>query len=393
MRSIILAVLALLAAVPAAAPGAADVGIVEKKVFELPSLTTQGGRTIAPVRVGWESYGTLNAARDNVILITHFFSGTSHAAGRYAPEDRAPGYWDAIIGKGRAIDTDRFFVVSSDTLANLNTGDPKVTTTGPATINPATGRPWGLEFPIVTIRDFVEVQKALLESLGITRLHAVMGASMGALQAFEWAIAYPDRVGRVVPVIGAADGNPFLVGWLDVWAAPIRLDPAWNGGDYYGREPPLRGLAEALKVVTLHARWYEWAETAFGRAWAEDGKDPAAALANRFKIEATLDAAGLARAKVSDAKHFLYLAKASQLYAAGGGDVAAGLRRIEAPVLLVPSKDDLVFLPGWVERTRALIAADGTPAEIAWLDGTDGHLDGVVGLGQQAAAIKAFLER
>jgi len=376
-----------------ALPAAAYDGIVEKRVFELPSYTTVGQKTIAPIRIGWESYGTLNAAKDNAILITHFFSANSHAAGKYSAEDKVAGYWDAIIGKGKAIDTDRFFVLSSDTLVNLNTGDPKVTTTGPATINPATGKPWGLDFPVVTIRDFVEVQKALVDSLGITRLHAVMGASMGALQAFEWASAYPERVGRLVPVIGAADGNPFLVAWLDIWAAPIRLDPLWNKGDYYGREPPLKGLADSLKVVTLHARFYEWAEKAFGRAWAEEGKDPAAALANRFKIEATLDAAGLARAKVSDANHFLYLAKANQLYAAGNGDVTDGLRRIQAPTLLVPSRDDLVFLPAWVESTRTMIAADGTPVDVAWLDGTDGHLDGVIAIGQQAERIRAFLER
>lgn len=372
---------------------AGEVGIVEKKVFELPSYTTVGGKTIAPVRVGWESYGTLNAAKDNAILITHFFSGTSHAAGKYAESDPAPGYWNAIIGPGKAIDTDRFFVLSSDTLVNLNVHDPKVVTTGPATIDPATGKPWGTDFPIVTIRDFVNVQKALVESLGIRKLHAVIGASMGALQALEWASSYPEMVGRVVPVIGAGEVDPFLIGWLDAWATPIRLDPNWNGGDYYGRTPPTAGLAAALKLVTLHARWYEWADKAFGRAWAEEGKDPAAALGNRFKIEATLDAAGQARAKLADANHFLYLVKANQLFVAGGAGLAEGLRRIEAPVLLVPSKDDLIFFPARVERTAELVRADGTPVEVAWLDGVDGHLDGITAIGQVADRLKAFLER
>lgn len=382
----------LLGALPE--PSAAgEIGIVEKKVFELPSYTTRGGRTIAPVRVGWESYGTLNPAKDNVVLITHFFSGTSHAAGKYAESDPAPGYWNAIIGPGKAIDTEKWFVLSSDTLVNLNVHDPKVVTTGPATVNPATGRPWGMDFPIVGIGDFVDVQKALVESLGISRLHAVIGASMGALQALEWAASYPEMVERVVPVIGAGEVDPFLLGWLDAWATPIRLDPNWNGGDYYGRTPPTAGLAAALKLVTLHARWYEWADKAFGRAWAEEGKDPAAAMGHRFKIEAALDAAGAARAKVADANHFLYLVKANQLFVAGGGGLAEGLRRIEAPVLLIPSKDDLIFLPTRVERTAELIRADGTPAEIAWLDGVDGHLDGITAIGQAAERLKAFLER
>ena len=141
--------------------------IVEKKTFELPQYTTAGGATIKGVKVGWEAYGQLNADRSNAILVTHFFSGTSHAAGKYAAGDKAPGYWDAIIGPGKAIDTDKYFVFSSDTLVNLNARDSKVTTTGPASRDPTTGDRYGLEFPVVSIHDFVALQKALVESLGI----------------------------------------------------------------------------------------------------------------------------------------------------------------------------------------------------------------------------------
>ncbi len=201
---------ALLLAVPAI--GWAYDGPVEKKVFTLPSYTTVGGTTIKDVRVGYETYGTLNAARDNVILIAHLLSGTSHAAGKYRPTEPATGYWDAIIGAGKPIDTDRFFVVSSDTLVNLNVKDPTVVTTGPASVNADTGRPYGMTFPIVTIRDFVNVQKALLDSLGVRRLHAVIGPAMGAFQAYEWAAAYPDMVDRIVPIGGGADFHGYTVG-------------------------------------------------------------------------------------------------------------------------------------------------------------------------------------
>lgn len=228
-------------------------GLVEKKVFTMPSLTTLGGKTIRDVRIGFESYGELNARGDNAILIAHYFSGTSHAAGMYAPTDAEPGYWDAIIGPGKAIDTNRYFVVSADTLANLNTGDPYMVTTGPASINPDTGKPYGMTFPIVTIRDFVSVQKALLDSLGVRKLHAVAGPSMGSMQAMEWAVAYPDMVERVVAVIPAGlEADPYLVATLNVWMAPIRLDPAWNNGDYYGNAAPSKGLAMALKAITLN---------------------------------------------------------------------------------------------------------------------------------------------
>jgi homoserine O-acetyltransferase/O-succinyltransferase len=173
--------------------------IVEKKVFELERFTTANGADLKSVRIGWESYGELNADASNAVLITHFFSATSHAAGRYSPADELPGYWDALIGPGKAIDTDRYFVLSSDTLVNINVNDPKVTTTGPASLDPDTGKPYGMSFPVVSIRDFVNVQKALVESLGISKLKAVVGPSMGALQAYEWATAYPEMVERIVP--------------------------------------------------------------------------------------------------------------------------------------------------------------------------------------------------
>jgi homoserine O-acetyltransferase/O-succinyltransferase len=367
---------------------------VEKKVFELPGYTTAGGAVIRQVRVGWESYGSLNAARDNAILVTHFFSANSHAAGRYRPDDAEPGYWDAIIGPGKPLDTDRYFVLSSDTLVNLNANDPNTITTGPASIDPGTGRPYGMRFPLVTIRDFVDVQKALLDSLGIAALHAVVGASMGALQAFEWASAYPGRVRRVVAAIGGAEENAFLIGWLNAWAAPIRLDPNWNDGDYYGQAAPTRGLAEALKLVTLQASQWAWADRTFGRAWAEEGKDPGAAMGHQFAVEAWLDRTAAARARLCDANHFLYLAKANQLFLTGhGASVEEGLRAIEAPLLLVASADDLVFPP-----RRHLHALQGRLAALGKrvtyteaITGDLGHLDGIAYIARASDDLARFL--
>jgi homoserine O-acetyltransferase/O-succinyltransferase len=320
--------------------------LVEKQVFELPSYTTTGGAVLRQVRVGWECYGTLNEARDNAILVTHFFSANSHAAGKYRRDDAEPGYWNAIIGPGKPLDTNRYCIISSDTLVNLNAKDPNTITTGPATIDPATGKPYGMSFPIVTIRDFVNVQKALLDHLGIPSLQAVVGASMGALQALEWGSAWPDRVQRIVAVIGGAEENAFLIGWLQLWAAPIRLDPHWNQGDYYGRAEPTRGLVEALKIVLLQASQWPWVDRMFGRAWAEEGKDPATALENVFAVEAWLERTAAARAAACDANHFLYLVKANQLYLTGhGASVEAGLQAIKAPCLLIASANDLVFPP------------------------------------------------
>lgn len=360
--------------------------IVEKRTFQMPSYTTVGGQTIKDVKIGWQAAGTLNADRSNAILITHFFSGTSHAFGKYTPGDKAAGYWDSIIGPGKLIDTNRYYVISSDTLVNLNTGNPTVVTTGPATMNPDTGKPYGMGFPVVSIKDFVNVQKALIDSLGIKRLHTVMGASMGALQAYEWAASYPEMVGRIIPVIGQARPNPFLIGWLSAWGQPITLDPKWNGGDYYGKEPPIEGLKAALKIITLHAQHFDWAEKTFGAAPAEEGKDPGKAFASKFKIEQFLDQAAAGRAAASDANHLLYLVKANQL-------ASADMGRIKAPALVIYAPTDLIFYAPNIEEEVSKLRANGVAVDVAQLAGPNGHLNGVVAIAQAGDKIKAFLAK
>jgi homoserine O-acetyltransferase len=364
----------------------ADDLIVEKKTFALPSYTTVAGDTIKSVKVGWESAGTLNSDKSNAVLITHFFSGTSHAFGKYSAEDKAAGYWDAIIGPGKAIDTNKYFVLSSDTLVNLNVNMPRVVTTGPASIDPDTGKPYGMSFPVVSIKDFVRVEKALIDSLGIKKLKAVVGASMGGLQAYEWAQSYPDSVERIVAVTASATPEPYLIAWLDMWAQPIRLDPKWNDGDYYGKAPPIEGLKAALKLVTLQANSWEWARATFGTAPAEDSKDPGKAVANKFRIEGFLDQAATARVALADANHFLYLCKANQL-------AAVDPANIKAPALLLYAPNDLVFYEPIVRETLEKITAAGGSAEGGALVGPNGHLNALTAIGQGAEKITAFLAR
>lgn len=360
--------------------------IVEKKTFELPSYTTVAGATIKNVKIGWEAAGTLNADKSNAILIAHFFSGTSHAFGKYSKDDKTAGYWDYLVGPGKAIDTDKYYVLSSDTLVNLNVNAPNVVTTGPASINPDTGKPYGMSFPVVSIKDFVRVQKALVDSLGIKKLHAVMGASMGGLQTYEWAASFPDAVGRIVPVIATPSGDPFLIAWLETWAAPIRLDPNWNNGDYYGGKPPMEGLKAALKLVTLQANHWEWATKAYGMAPAEADKDPALAFDNKYKVQAALETIAAARAATSDVNSLLYLVKANQL---ANADPA----RIKAPTLILYAPNDLIFYAPYVEDGAKKIAAGGTQVETAQLPGPNGHVNGVIAVGQQSEKLKAFLEK
>jgi homoserine O-acetyltransferase/O-succinyltransferase len=371
--------------------------MVEKRTFELPEFTTLSGKTIKDVKIGWESYGALNADKSNVILVAHYFSGTSHAAGKYADSDATAGYWDAIIGPGKAVDTNRYYVISADCLTNLNWGDPKVVTTGPASIDPATGKPYGMNFPLVTIGDFVKMQKALVDSLGIKKLYAVMGPSMGGLQTYEWASSYPEVVERIVPVVAAAEPGPWLTEWLNVWATPILLDPRWKGGDYYGKEPPIEGLKQALKIVSLQASHYRWAEDTFGMAWAEEGRDPRGAFAAKFKIEAALEASSAARAAVADANHFLYLVKANQIFVpgsvAGAKSAAEGIRRIKARTLILYSPTDQVFAADWVKATAEMLRNNGADVQTEEIAGPLGHLNGVALMAPLGPKIAQFLAK
>ncbi len=369
-------------------------GLVKKQAFTMPSYTTLGGKTISHLKIGYETYGKLNARGDNAILIAHYFSGNSHAAGRYSDTDSEPGYWDAIIGPGKAIDTDKYFVVSADTLANVNTRDPHTITTGPATINPATGKPYGMTFPIVTIRDFVHVQKALVDSLGITRLHAVAGPSMGSMQAIEWAVAFPAMVERVICVIPAGlEADPYLIGTLNLWTAPITLDPHWRQGDYYGRQEPLDGLARTLKTIILNGRHPGWANTACGRKPATSADNLLQDFSSQYAIEAALDQVSTARMTAVDANSLLYTIKACQLFSLGHeGTVQDAAKKIRAKILLMPAVSDLLMLPDYARKAASVLTACGKDIEYAELAGTGGHFDGLLAIAQADKLLRDFID-
>lgn len=377
---------------PALAQGAAPAaeGIVEKRVFEMPSYTTRGGASIPNLRVGYQTMGRLNQAGTNAVLVCHFFSGDSHAFGRYEAGGPA-GYWDAIIGPGKAIDTNRYFVVSADCLVNVNVPNARTVTTGPATLNPATGRPWGMEFPVIAMRDFIEVQKALLDSLGVKKLHLVTGPSNGALQTVEWAAAHPGFIERCMPVIGGAEFDAWMIGWLNIWEAPIKLDPNWRNGDYYGpgREAPLRGLAEAWKIVTLHAM-DRAALTAQARK-VVDGQNPARNINDQYAIEKWLDDRGQARARTSDANSFIYMVRANQLFLNEYPSYEAALARAPHRWLVVPSPNDRVFLPEAMREMVDALRKGGKAVQQAEVRGPLGHLNGVVGMAPLAEQIRAFV--
>ena len=262
-------------------------------------------------------------------------------------------------------------------------------TTGPSSINPDTGKPWGMRFPVISLRDSVRVHKALVSSLGVKKLQAVAGASAGAIQSMEWAVLYPDMVERVIHVIGPGFSiTPWTIALLEAWVAPIKQDPKWKQGDYYGREPPLEGLAQALKLVTLTARHWGWAEKTFGDKPADASKPPADAIGNRFAIEDALIKAGIGRAKTVDANNKIYMAKANQLF-----NVESEVGKIRSKVLFIPASSDLVFPPELSHKAAGRLKAQGGTAEVFVIEGTGGHLDGVLEITKAGETIRQFMQK
>src|SRR5262245_6610406 len=243
-----------------------SVGSVETRYLDLPKpVRLDCGRELPQVRIAYETYGTLSPLRDNVILVCHALSGDAHAAGfaktppaestrdGFGAEDRdgtagrGLGWWDGMIGPGKAFDTDRFFVVSTNLLGGGRG------TTGPSSLNPATGRPYGSDFPVITVADMVRAERAFLDEIGISRLAAVAGGSLGGMQAFEWAVLYPDRVDSIVAIASTHALQPQGVAWNAIARNAIMADPDWRGGHYYntGRKPDAgMGVARMIGHMT-----------------------------------------------------------------------------------------------------------------------------------------------
>jgi homoserine O-acetyltransferase len=361
--------------------------LINKQVFEFTAFTLDSGKTLPYLRLGYETYGRLNAACDNAILIAHHFSGTSHAAGRYSEDDAEPGYWDAIIGPGKAIDTDTHFVIAVDSLCNLMAKDPLVTTTGPSSVEPETGKPYGTRFPVVTIGDFVEAQRLLCDRLGIQRLQAVAGPSMGSMQALEWAVRYPKRVARVIAAISPGFSiDAYLLACLTTWCAPIVLDANYNGGDYYSGPEPLNGLTQAIHMLGLDSLHPDGVRKVFARRWAHRELDPHVSLDHRYAIDRTLDTMSYERAKFADANSFRYIARAVQLF-----NIEDRLDELSAPVLFIPARSDLIMPPALSEKAADHLRSRGVSADLFVIEGEGGHLDGLLNIGRASSVIRDFL--
>jgi homoserine O-acetyltransferase len=368
---------ALAAVALVAAPAFANVGLVEKRRFDLPAFTFADGRTV-PLTVGYETYGTLNATKTNAILVCHFFGGTSHAAGRYAASDERPGYWDALIGPNAAIDTTRHFVVAVDVPANINTADPAMITSGPHQLDPKTKRPYGATFPQVGIPDVVAVQHRLMTQLGIPRWHAVVGASLGGMQTLQWAVDHPHLVERAVVIAAPGRSDPYNQAMCQVMIDSIEADKNFRGGAYYGQEPPSGGLKAAWKL--LYAMGLN--------------RDHMARTNQPFLTD--LEAQAARRLPRMDANAWLRLARASRDFdlGRGHGGYEAALGRIQARLLVIPAEGDQLFPPDRLQRDLVdPLSAAGKQVECRVLRTDWGHLGAVYDVTTEAPTIQRFLSQ
>ncbi|MFL0805105.1 MAG: homoserine O-acetyltransferase [Agarilytica sp.] len=361
--------------------------IVEKKVFECGAYTTVLGDEIQNLRFGYETFGALNEAKDNAIFVPHFFSGSSHAAGKYSAEDEEPGYWDALIGPGKAIDTDRFFVIGVDSLNNINAFSDKVYTTGPLSINPDTGKPWGMAFPDLTTVDLAHVQKKLLEFLGIEQLYGAIGASGGSIQSMQMAATYPDSVARVISVVPPGIRlSEYTAAMIEMWGEPIKVDAAWNGGDYYESEFPDKGLESSLRITTLNGLGFGMATKLFSiDTLARDEARGSRHLQSECLLMDYLREYALQRKPGIDPNSLLKMVDTYQTF-----DIRNDLDKMKAKVLFIICDDDLVFhLQDSILGYEAL-AASPVDASLFRFKSDYGHLGAVMDTEKFAPAIVDF---
>lgn len=349
----------------------------------------EGGGHLPGVTVAYETWGELADDRSNAVLVCHALTGDSHAAGGSGAGHPSPGWWDALIGPGAAIDTDRWFVVCANVLGGCQGS------TGPSSIDRRTGRPFGANFPVVTIRDMVRVQAGLADALGVRVWHSVIGGSMGGMQALEWAVMYPERVRSVVALATTFAATAWQIGFSSVQRSAIAFDPNWNGGDYYDapdEQGPHRGLALAREIAHMTYRTESVFDQRFGRR-ERDLMEDEFTLWQQYDVEGYLDHQGSKLVQRFDANSYLVINRAMDLHdvARGRGGLEAAAARITASVLTVAIDSDTLYPPRLQREIHEVITAVGGRSrfvELACPDGHDGFLTGTDLVG---AAIAPFL--
>lgn len=327
-----------------------SVGVVETRIVELPlpagGFPLESGATLPRLQVAYESYGTLAPTRDNVIYICHALTGDAHVAGVDNTADAKPGWWDELVGPGRGIDTNRFHVICSNILGGCKG------TTGPSSLSPLTGKPYGSSFPEITVGDMVNVQRALLQHLGLEHLHAVIGGSLGGMQVVEWGIRYPDRVDLCVCIASAMRLSAQALAFDIVGRNAIKTDPHWHNGDFYEHGSiPEPGLAQARMIGHITYLSAEMMSKKFGREKRDD---------KRFQVESYLEYQGQKFVNRFDANSYIHITRAMDVFDVeeSYGSIDAAMARVKSRFLVVALSSDWLFPPEQsLELSTALVRA------------------------------------
>ncbi len=362
-----------------------DGGIVETRsvtFFPAGFLDTPGACASLPeLTVAYETYGTLNAAGDNAILVCHALTGSAHAAGLSSPDLRSAGWWDPMIGPGRPLDTDRYFVIASNFLGGC------YGTTGPTSIDPLTGKRYGMSFPAYGVRDMVHVQKGLLDHLRVKSLVTVIGGSLGGMQVLEWPLCYPAMVRSIIPIATAARHSAWCIGLNDLTRQAIMMDPAWQGGAYDPSAQPAAGLSLARQIAMVTYRSDISFARRFGREAspvAQGGKD------GMFAVESYLRYQGDKLVGRFDANTYLYITRAMDAHdvADGRGTLTDVLGAITVPSLNIGISSDILY-PAHEQKAIAAALPRSVYREI---DSPDGHDAFLIAYDQLGAFVRQFLK-
>lgn len=363
-----------------------SIGIVTTELYHHPDpLILEGGEVLSSLTVAYETYGRLNRDKSNAILVCHALSGDAHAAGYHSRDDK-PGWWDSVIGPKKAFDTDHYFVICSNVIGGCKGS------TGPMSINPSTRKPYGADFPVITIGDVVHAQKILLEHLGITRLYAVAGGSMGGMQALQWTVEYPDAMKKAIIIAAAGYSTPQQIAFNEVGRRAILSDPNWNKGNYYAsEEKPVQGLALARMVGHITYLSNESMHEKFGRAL--QGKDRVGFdFSAEFAIESYLHHQGDTFTKRFDANSYLFITKAIDYFdLTRDGSLAKGLAGTKASFLVISISSDWLYPPSQSEEITAALAANGREVQFNEVKSNFGHDAFLLESGQMNHLMGRFL--
>lgn len=364
------------------------------------ALELDAGR-LAPLTIAYETYGTLDGDGGNAILVCHALTGSAHAGNLYAQDgslDGQPGWWEPLIGPGLALDTDRYYVICSNFLGSC------YGTTGPASPNPATGRPYGPDFPPITVRDMVRAQRLLVERLGVRRLVTVTGGSLGGFQVLEWAAMYPELVASIVPIATSLAHSAWCIGLNEVAREAIRLDPAWRGGRYPPKAQPREGLGLARQIAMISYRSDVSFERRFGRLlapgaarpnpfeWRTEGNERVPS-GEDFEVSHYLRYQGHKLVDRFDANTYLTITEAMDRHdvAAGRGSAAAALAPFRGPLLCLGISSDVLYPTHQQLEIVALFQKNGNAARYVEVDSPHGHDAFLIEWDAMSAAIGPFL--